>query len=435
MIDLICYDATMCASIYSDWSMVFERADDIVILYCSLNDLEEIPEEIGLLKALRCFDCSYNKLKRLPHSLCTLPYLVNLICHDNQLEELPFDIGTLSQLSSLICYSNHLTFFPRSISELRSLQTLSCYNNYLSSLPNNMFDGLVSLTHFTCSNNRLTQLPETFGEATNLLHVAVSNNRLTHLPSSVSRLRRLRHLYCCGNSFLTLPIELIYCQQLDTLECDVRPFNHNLSAPLLRFIRRIQSPQKMKPVKSLYTDNQNVHASSVQSSVKKSIETLLQDRLTSLLGNSNEVLLQLIITNPFIYCKQELIEFIHCEDEYSHIPVTFADVCRCVISRIELSPHKTELYQRLNEEMSDATCKCFTGRMTRIVNVLVGYFSDINIEISSSEQIGSVVSAIKLRHLIPDGHDFTVEAMQDLQKELRDRGYSENVIEEWTIGI
>lgn len=44
--------------------------------------------------------------------------------------------------------------------------------------------------------------------------------------------------------------------------------------------------------------------------------------------------------------------------------------------------------------MKDANCKCFTGRISRLVNCLVGFYDDIKIIISDSEQIGNIISLI-----------------------------------------
>ena len=47
------------------------------------------------------------------------------------------------------------------------------------------------------------------------------------------------------------------------------------------------------------------------------------------------------------------------------------------MSDSESSENKNELIERLNQEMQDAECMCFTGRLSRLINVLVGYYSDI----------------------------------------------------------
>jgi len=38
--------------------------------------------------------------------------------------------------------------------------------------------------------------------------------------------------------------------------------------------------------------------------------------------------------------------------------------------------------------MDDGICKCFTGRLSRLVNSLSGYSEKVSIKISSAEEIG-----------------------------------------------
>jgi hypothetical protein len=50
-----------------------------------------------------------------------------------------------------------------------------------------------------------------------------------------------------------------------------------------------------------------------------------------------------------------------------------------VWERIKKNEYKEEIKKVLNEEIMDAECKYFTGRITRIVNVLNGYYKDVEI--------------------------------------------------------
>ena len=88
------------------------------------------------------------------------------------------------------------------------------------------------------------------------------------------------------------------------------------------------------------------------------------------------------------------------EDIHSVLLVSFYDVFEKVFIRIQNSDKekKLELYKRLDQEMSDSECKCFTGRLSRLVSVLVGYFEDIIITISDSEQIANVILMIKTKY-------------------------------------
>ena len=48
--------------------------------------------------------------------------------------------------------------------------------------------------------------------------------------------------------------------------------------------------------------------------------------------------------------------------------------------------------------MKSADCKCFTGRITRLVNCLLSFDDDVVIKISDNEQISNVLLAIKSKY-------------------------------------
>ena len=78
----------------------------------------------------------------------------------------------------------------------------------------------------------------------------------------------------------------------------------------------------------------------------------------------------------------------------------------------------------LDEEIKDTICKCFTGRLTRLVNVLNGYYDDINIQIGSNEQISNIIVMLQEKH---EGD----ELVENVRKEMKEREYDNEVIEEW----
>ena len=71
--------------------------------------------------------------------------------------------------------------------------------------------------------------------------------------------------------------------------------------------------------------------------------------------------------------KQILIEYINCKDVHSILNITFEELLIHVLNRIEINENKNEIKNILNIEMSDSLCKCFTGRMSRLINCLNGF--------------------------------------------------------------
>ena len=83
-----------------------------------------------------------------------------------------------------------------------------------------------------------------------------------------------------------------------------------------------------------------------------------------------------------------------------------------------------EIIAVLNQEISDGLCMCFTGRLTRLLNTLVSFYNDIELQISDSEQITNIIMVLK-NNFLED------QLMLVVKKELFERQYSESIINEW----
>ena len=119
----------------------------------------------------------------------------------------------------------------------------------------------------------------------------------------------------------------------------------------------------------------------MQESIRQSIYSLLNDKCD--FDNYIEEILHFSLLPK---TKQILAEY--CNDDTVHsLNVTFSELLKHVWNRINKNEHKEEILKVLNDEMENAECKCFTGRISRLVNVLNGYCDDINIKISDNAQI------------------------------------------------
>ena len=89
--------------------------------------------------------------------------------------------------------------------------------------------------------------------------------------------------------------------------------------------------------------------------------------------------------------------------------------------------NKQDILPILSQEMSDALCMCFTGRITRLVNTLSGFVPEVIMHISDNEQISNLVLLTKDK-INPYNSD---EHKALFQKEMEERGYSQEIIVEW----
>ena len=85
-----------------------------------------------------------------------------------------------------------------------------------------------------------------------------------------------------------------------------------------------------------------------------------------------------------------------------------------------------EILEILNEEMKDSLCKCFTGRLSRLVNCLNGFDSRVCVKISENDAISNIIILMKQKY--PE--DIEMQKSES-RKALIERDYSDDVINEW----
>ncbi|XP_026278521.1 leucine-rich repeat protein SHOC-2-like isoform X2 [Frankliniella occidentalis] len=121
--------------------------------------LSEIPDSLGDLAGLQCFEALHNNLKRLPSSIGHLKSLVKLNLSYNQLTALPDDFAQLDALETLNVSHNNLNAPPS------CLQVGNVKINYLNLSFNEIEDWRLGplcaygLKFFDCANNRLKANP------------------------------------------------------------------------------------------------------------------------------------------------------------------------------------------------------------------------------------------------------------------------------------
>ncbi len=187
-----------------------------------------------------------------------------------------------------------------------------------------------------------------------------------------------------------------------------------------RFVDRQQHHQ------GVYADCQNVHNYTVQQSIKDSIHRLINTP-KSLTGDSvfNQLASDTVLTKK---TKRLIFQFATCKDVVCD--ATFEDVLITVWNRIVANKYSAGIKEVLNQEIADSEGKCFTGRVSRLVNCLNGYDELVEVKIADNEQIGNVIAAT--RNALENTKSYTAARHKyDSTVALLELGYSESVIDEW----
>ena len=167
--------------------------------------------------------------------------------------------------------------------------------------------------------------------------------------------------------------------------------------------------------RQVYKDGQNVHNSVIQESIRKSLENIISTPPTM----TEDVMITQILN-----CGVDLtpvIEYIENKEIHNILNVTFKDVLLPVWCIIQDHQDKETLLSILSQEMKDAECKCFTGRISRLVSTLDGFTDKVRIEVSPVEQISNVIT----RHISLNS------SIEVVEKELIEYGYNKDEIKEW----
>jgi hypothetical protein len=278
------------------------------------------------------------------------------------------------------------------LNHLTNLQILYLYNNRITEIKGLGLNHLTNLQILWLGDNQITEI-KGLDHLTNLRELWLSSNAITEVPNSIMNLRNLRNIY---------------------INCEI---NH--------IVQRFLDRNNIKNNNTTYTDGQNVHDSQIVKSVQKSIYAIIQDVVQGDIDITlNDILKDDIVSKS---TKAQFVEY--CEDKTVHslLNLTFGEILVAVWKVIVAHKDSREIKEILNGEMSDSMCKCFTGRISRLVNSLNGFDDRIAIKISDGQEILNVI--INIRHKYTD----IVHQKTEIIKELTGRGYDMPTINEYIV--
>jgi Leucine-rich repeat (LRR) protein len=399
------------------------KLPNLQILNCSDNQITEI--EILDFPKLQELDCHHNKITTIEG--LDLPNLQTLYCNGNQItniEEL-----NLPKLQELYCGYNQITEIEGL--DLLNLQRLSCSSNQITTI-----EGLdlPNLQELYCNNNQIRDIEGL--ELPNLQILDCYHNQITKIE--ILELPNLQELYCEHNQITKIEgLDLPNLQKFDCSNNQITTLSFALPTTLRmlyysgnpveyiapniqRFLNRSNTSQ------GVYNDSQNVHNHHVQECVRKSIARLMGLKPT-IVNVRDYIVNDSVLTKTV---KQLLMEYMDDTTVHSVVQVTFEELLRCVLSVADTHVESSEIKRILNDEMVDSQCKCYTGRMSRLINCLNGYSECVSIHISDSEQIGNIIQIEKLK--LEEQNMYSVEKHREVViDELKSRNVSKEVIAEW----
>jgi uncharacterized membrane protein len=198
---------------------------------------------------------------------------------------------------------------------------------------------------------------------------------------------------------------------------------------LTRFITRLRDTRGIDL--KVYSDAQSVHNAVIQDYVRKSILNILESDSSS---KSLDQILDEILSDEILTkeTKESIVEYCRDSEIHSTLNISFSDFLIPVWIRVQSHKESLEMKRIMNIEMTDALCKCFTGRLSRLLNVLNGYYEDIKIEISENDQIANIIYLT--RELLSD--NYNLESHKELvRKEMSERKYNSETIDIWVDAI
>jgi len=374
--------------------------------YSGYGKIIDITPLMGLHNLVKLSLNDYQIVDLTP--LSGLHKLTKLCLYNDQISDLT-PLSGLYNLTILYLSGNQISDLTP-LSGLQNLKELHLRNNLISDLT--PLSGLYNLTELYIHYNKITDLTPLAG-LNNLCILGLSNNMISDLTplsglhnltdlylsfnkiicvTPLSGLHNLIELYLYNNQITLFPLSIINLTRLHTFPYD----NHlvtNLNHPVIS--RWLNKPLD----RSVYSNRENVHLTSIQTCIQTSILKLME-------------------------CWSDIDipyhDFFDDNTVYHNLG-TYKEVYQAVWIEIQklAGDYQITAKQRLQEELDESKSRCYVGKLTRLVNCLSGLSDKVSIQISKNEEISNIVI-----HFKSQGKERVIQ-------ELHERGYTDEEISEW----
>ena len=456
----------------------FGNLHNLKSFHADFNDITYLPYTIGNLKNLNDLVLKYNMLKSLPNSICNIENLDLLELSNNNIKELPKNIGKLDNLKYLYIDNNELEYLPSSFEELIELTHLGISGNRFDDFPeelplylenlimhsnniscldvnweyyddlicldisfnsidesniNDTFSSLQHLKSLLLSHNKFKSIPKQMSKLKKLRQFDMRNNYIDIIPDDLKNLEHLEKILLDDNNIRIVPNKLAECKYLKKISLKYNPINQ--FSEKLSTIINLNIDLSLEE-ENAYIDKESVHNSYIQNCIKNSVSNLIKDdNKLSLANTVNQIKHDNVLSEEV---KKLLIEYTTDKNIFvvnKDISLLYKDLLKFVWQRIQKHKDSTEIKKILIQEIIEGKGKCFSGKLAQLVNCLVGFYDDIQINVSQNEQINLIVLNIRNK-LSDDLDDIDIDKWKELtKKELLERGYSENIINIYTKAI
>merc|ERR1712137_133812 len=236
------------------------------------------------------------------------------------------------------------------------------------------------------------------------------------------------------NNITRLPAELTQCPPTLT------NFHYSWGNPIdyippnvQRWLGRYQEQQNAQ----IHQDSQNVHNRQIQQCIKDSLHKIINATDAPKYQSLEEVR-DVIVSDPILsaQCKTQLVEYALDNSVHIELGLTFAEALQYIFTRIDVNKaNGDEIKRILNQEMTDALCMCFTGRISRLLNCLTGIDPLVHIHIVNLSEMFTNVGKrlIEQRNYTSQAHqaqfekeleeDYGYEMTEEFRKELGEKFY------------
>ena len=175
-----------------------------------------------------------------------------------------------------------------------------------------------------------------------------------------------------------------------------------------------------KPERSIYDDSQNVHNTTINQSTLNTANELInrydpQNRKLDFVYYKTKSFSEL--PPEQIEKVEKSIHRINTDTSTFGKDFTLYTIYQSLLNLIDRHPQKDDLNERLLDELIDMSGKCSTGHLSRLINVLQGFETDLQVKVKIN--INDEIYA-KIKHLIEQSvinDDKMDEIMEDMLSE------------------